>query len=373
MRSTPAATTKPSRRQRPPAAKARASDDERRWAAVVARDAAADGSFVYSVASTGVYCRPSCPSRQARRDNVRFHAGPRAAEAAGFRACKRCRPDDAALGAALPERDARLVAAACRTIESAEEPPTLAALAADAGLSPFHFHRLFKAVAGVTPKAYAAAHRRRRVGAALRTARTVTEAIHEAGFGSATRFYAASDAALGMSPSQYRAGGRDAEMAWAVGDCSLGRVLVAASAKGIAAILIGDDAAALFADLQRRFPHARLVAADRAFERLLADVVSLIEAPRRGHDLPLDIRGTAFQARVWQELTAIPPGETATYAEIAGRIGAPRSVRAVAGACAANPLAVAIPCHRVVRSDGGLSGYRWGIARKRKLLDRERG
>lgn len=353
------------REPRPP--KAADASDRRRWAAVLARDKDADGSFVYSVASTGVYCRPSCPSRQARRDNVSFHDGPRQAEAAGFRPCKRCRPDESSEG----QRRARLVAAACRAIEVAEEPPSLAALAADAGLSPFHFHRMFKSITGLTPKAYAAGHRRSRIREALRGSRTVTEAIHASGFASAGRFYADAAGALGMSPSQYRAGGRDTDMEYAFGRCSLGLVLVAASAVGITAILLGDDQAALIGDLERRFPAARLARAGRKFLRLLADVIDLIEAPGAQHELPLDIRGTAFQIRVWQALRAIPPGVTASYADIARRIGAPRAARAVAGACAANSLAVAIPCHRVVRGNGSLSGYRWGVARKKALLDRE--
>ena len=342
-------------------------DDARCWQAVVARDGSQDDSFVYSVATTGVYCRPSCPSRLARRENVRFHASARKAEAAGFRPCKRCRPDAPSIGS----RHADLVAEACRLIESADAEPSLAELAARAGLGPHHFQRVFKAVAGLTPKAYAAAHRARRVRDALPTSRTVTEAIHDAGFGAASRFYAASADALGMTPSQVRAGGRDAEMRFAVGQSSLGAILVAASARGVTAILMGDDPEALVRDLEDRFPAARIVGADRDFERLVAEVVGLVEAPAIACKLPLDIRGTAFQARVWQALRDIPAGTTTTYAELACRIGAPAAVRAVAGACAANKHAVAIPCHRVVRADGNLSGYRWGVERKRALLDRE--
>lgn len=359
----------PARSKPPPKRRQRtAADDERRWAAVVARDAAADGTFVYSVASTGVYCRPSCASRQARRENVRFHAAPADAEAAGFRPCKRCRPRDASQA----DRHARIVADACRAIEAAETPPSLAALAEAAGLSPFHFHRLFRDIAGMTPKAYATAHRRKRVRARLAEGGSVTTALHDAGFGSAAGFYADSGAALGMAPSQFRDGGRDTAMGFTVTGCSLGRLLVAASARGVTAILIGDDDGALVAELRRAFPNAELDAAPDAFASLVADVVRLVERPCDAPDLPLDIRGTAFQHRVWQALAAIPVGETVTYADVARRIGAPRAVRAVARACAANTLAVAIPCHRVVRSDGGLSGYRWGIDRKRALLDREK-
>jgi AraC family transcriptional regulator of adaptative response/methylated-DNA-[protein]-cysteine methyltransferase len=341
--------------------------ETRRWAAVMARDPAFDGTFYYSVASTGVYCRPSCAARRPKRENVRFHATCADAEAAGFRPCKRCKPNAPSL---QQERAAR-VARACRRIEAAAEAPDLTTLAKAAGLSPYHFHRVFKAITGLTPKAYAAACRQVRVRDHLRKSRSVTEAIHESGFGSAGRFYANASKMLGMTPTRYRTGGADAELQFAVGQCSLGAILVAASSKGIAAILIGDDAAALKRDLQDRFPKAKLVRGDEDFAALIVKVIALVEAPGTSLDLPLDIRGTAFQHRVWTALRDIPAGSTATYAEIAQRIGAPKAVRAVASACAANPLAVAIPCHRVVRSDGGLSGYRWGVARKRALLKKE--
>jgi AraC family transcriptional regulator, regulatory protein of adaptative response / methylated-DNA-[protein]-cysteine methyltransferase len=270
-------------------------------------------------------------------------------------------------------RDPRLatVERACRLIEQADETPSLAALAAAAGLSAWHFHRVFKGATGVTPKEYAAAHRARRARAALEGSRSVTDAIYEAGFASSGRFYEATDRMLGMTPTQFRAGGADTEIRHAVGACSLGLALVAASARGVCAILLGDDAATLRADLGRRFPRARLARGDRAFEAIVARVVACIETPRLGLDLPLDVRGTAFQHRVWRALRDIPAGSTASYAEIARRIGAPGAVRAVAGACAANPVAVAIPCHRVIRNDGGLAGYRWGLPRKRTLLARE--
>ena len=338
-----------------------------RWAAVVARDPSADGGFVYSVATTGVYCRPSCGSRQANPANVRFHDTPAAAEAAGFRPCKRCRPDQASLA----ERNAAKVAAACRLIEAAETPPALADLAQAAGLSPHHFHRLFKATTGVTPADYARAHRADRVRAALPASGSVTEAIYDAGFNAPSRFYETSNRMLGMTPGDYRAGGAGAEIRFAVGDCSLGAVLVAASAKGVCAILLGDDPDALVRDLQDRFPRADLVGGDAGFEATVARVVGFVEQPALGLDLPLDVRGAAFQQRVWRALVDIPPGSTASYADVARAIGAPKAARAVAGACAANALAVAIPCHRVVRSDGGLSGYRWGVERKRALLRRE--
>jgi AraC family transcriptional regulator, regulatory protein of adaptative response / methylated-DNA-[protein]-cysteine methyltransferase len=340
-----------------------------RWALVVARDAAADGILYYSVATTGVYCRPSCAARRANPRNVRFHATAAEAEAAGFRPCKRCRPDE-------PSADARaldLVARACRLIEGAERAPDLATLAAAAGLSPWHFHRVFKRRTGVTPKEYAAAHRETRTRAALASSATVTDAIYEAGFGSSGRFYETAPRLLGMTPTAYRAGGDAAtEIRFATATCSLGAILVAATAKGVCAIFLGDDAAALRADLGERFPRAPLVEGDAAFAATVAQVVAFVEAPRLGLDLPLDIRGTAFQQRVWRALTRIPAGTTATYTEIAEAIGAPRAVRAVAAACAANPLAVVVPCHRVVRRDGGLAGYRWGgVPRKKALLARE--
>jgi AraC family transcriptional regulator of adaptative response/methylated-DNA-[protein]-cysteine methyltransferase len=341
--------------------------DAQRWEAVLDRDARFDGAFFYSVSSTGVYCRPSCSARRPKRENVRFHETWQAAEAAGFRPCKRCRPNGTAPGQDV----AAIVAAACREIEQAETPPTFKALAAAAGLSPFHFHRVFKAATGVTPKAYARAHRRKRVRGALGQSRTVTEAIYDAGFNSNSRFYAGSAESLGMTPSAFRAGGEEAELRFAVGQCSLGAFLVAASGKGIAAILIGDDAEALVHELEDSFPRARLTPGDRGFEGTVAKVVGLVEAPETGFALPLDIRGTAFQERVWAVLRKIPPGTTVSYTDIANKLGMPKAVRAVAAACAANKIAVAIPCHRVVRSDGALSGYRWGIARKERLLARE--
>ncbi|WP_437595093.1 bifunctional DNA-binding transcriptional regulator/O6-methylguanine-DNA methyltransferase Ada [Sorangium sp. So ce1000] len=340
-----------------------------RWAALIARDASADGKFFYSVKTTGVYCRPSCGARPARPENVGFHPTAAAAERAGFRPCLRCKPDQPPLA----ERQAAQVAELCRLIESSEEVPSLEELARHAGLSVFHTHRVFKAVTGVTPKAYAAAHRARRVRAELGKNGTVTQAIYAAGYSSGGRFYEQSNEVLGMTPTMYRAGGARMEIRFAIGECSLGSILVAATARGVCAILLGDDPEELAHDLERRFPRAHLIGTDAGFEQLVAKVVGLVERPRASVELPLDIRGTAFQQRVWQALRGIPGGTTASYAAIADAIGAPGAVRAVAQACAANPLAVAIPCHRVVRSDGGLSGYRWGVERKRALLDREAG
>ncbi|MGK9171491.1 bifunctional DNA-binding transcriptional regulator/O6-methylguanine-DNA methyltransferase Ada [Inquilinus limosus] len=345
------------------------ANDDARWAAVQRRDRAADGAFVYAVRTTGVYCRPSCASRHARRENVSFHLDAAAAERAGFRPCRRCKPNEASLA----ERQTALVVAACRTIETAEEMPSLDELAEAAGLSRFHFHRLFKSVTGVTPKAYADAHRADRMRDELAQTATVTEAIYGAGFNSNGRFYAAAPERLGMTPTAFREGGAGAEIRFAIGECHLGAILVAATDKGIVAIQFGDDPQALLERLQDRFPKARLVGGDAEFEQLVARVVGFVEAPSAGLDLPLDIRGTAFQQKVWQALRGIPPGTTVSYAEIARRIGRPKAVRAVAQACAANDLAVAIPCHRVVRADGDLSGYRWGVSRKQALLEREAG
>ncbi len=346
-------------------------DDEGRWAAVRRRDPRAEGEFVFAVSTTGVYCRATCAARQARRENVNFYATPLEAEAAGYRPCKRCRPD-------LPsraEREAELVAQACRRIEAAEEEPALAALAEKAGLSPHHFHRVFKRVTGVTPKAYAAAHRQSRVQANLAAGSGVTEAIYASGFNSSGRFYEAVSGMLGMTPSAYRKGGEGEEVCQAIGRSSLGCVLVAATRRGVCAILMGDDPAALRADLKARFPKAALVDPAPGFAELVAEVVRFVDDPGRveGLNLPLDIRGTTFQRRVWEALRAIPAGETASYGEIARRVGSPHAVRAVASACGANKIAVAIPCHRVIAADGALSGYRWGVERKRRLLERERG
>ncbi|MFL6575636.1 MAG: bifunctional DNA-binding transcriptional regulator/O6-methylguanine-DNA methyltransferase Ada [Povalibacter sp.] len=342
--------------------------DEERWDAVVRRDSKADGEFFYSVRTTGVYCRPSCGSRRARRENVAFYPSRMAAEKAGFRPCKRCKPDQPS----LTEQYAARIARACRLIESAEEAPGLELLAKAVGVSPYHFHRIFKSLTGLTPKAYATAHRNEKARSQLKKRSSVTEAIYEAGFNSNAPFYAQAKKALGMKPREFRAGGENVVIRFAVAQCSLGAILVAATDKGVCCILLGDDPERLVHDMQDRFPRAQLIGADAAFEKLVAKVIGFVEAPALGLDLPLDVRGTAFQQRVWEALRAIPAGETVSYTEMAKRIGAPKAVRAIAQACAANPVAVAIPCHRVVRNDGALSGYRWGVERKRALLDREK-
>ena len=353
------------------AMRAAKTESDPRWAAVASRDANADGRFFYSVKTTGVYCRPSCGARTPRPENVAFHDKAADAERAGFRPCIRCKPNQAPLA----EQHAATIADLCHFIEDAEQLPTLAQLTHRVGMSTWHLHRIFKAVTGLTPRAYAAAHRARRVRQALDhdgvNDKTITDAIYDAGYNSNGRFYAESNEVLGMTPTAYRDGGTETEIRFAVGECSLGSILVAESDRGVCAILLGDDPSVLTRDLQDRFPRARLTGGDAAFEKHVGQVVGFVEAPALGLDLPLDVRGTAFQQRVWQALRTIRAGETASYADIARRIGSPKAVRAVAQACGANALAVAIPCHRVVRTDGGLSGYRWGVERKCALLERE--
>lgn len=349
-------------------AQAHPAQADPRWQQVVARDASADGTFVYAVRSTGVYCRPSCPSRRANPANVSFHDSPAQAEAAGFRPCRRCHPR----GQSPAEATAAIIAEACRLIEAAEDIPNLEQLADRIGLSPWHFHRQFRKITGLTPRQWAAAHRARKLQGELGDrAATVTGAIYDAGFNSNSRFYEQSQGRLGMTPSTWRKGGQDTEIRFAVAQCALGAILVAESARGICAISLGDDPEPLVRELQDRFPRANLIGDDPDFDARVAQVVGFVEAPGIGLALPLDIQGTAFQERVWQALRQIPAGQSASYADIAKAIGAPRAVRAVAGACAANRIAVAIPCHRILRTDGSLSGYRWGVARKRALLERE--
>src|SRR5262249_32415355 len=342
--------------------------DDSRWRAVQRRDRAADGTFVYCVRTTGVYCRPSCAARLPRRENVMFHATCAEAERTGVRPCKRCRPH----APRLAEAHATVVARACRLIEQAEEPPTLDELAQAVGMSRFHFHRVFKAVTGVTPKAYVAGDRAKRVREELASRDTVTQAIYGAGFNSNGRFYAAAPGLLGMTPTQFRSGGGGHVIRFAGGQGSFSSILLAAPSQGGGAIGFGGEPETVVRPRPDRFPNAHPLGGDKAFERLVAQVVGFVETPARGLDLPLDIRGTAFQQRVWKAIREIPAGSTASYRDLAKRIGAPKAVRAVAQACGANGIAVAIPCHRIVRTDGAVSGYRWGIERKRALLDREK-
>ncbi len=341
------------------------ADDQ--WEAVRRGDKAAQGRFVYAVVTTGVYCRPGCPSRLPRRENVRFYPTNEEAERAGFRPCKRCRPDAASLG----ERQAEAVEKACALIEKAEEAPDFGAIAKKLGMSRHHFHRVFKEMTGVTPGAYYKSLREQRAVNGLGGGGSVTETIYDAGYSSSSRFYETLAPKLGLMPSAFKKGGAGEKIWFAMAECSLGSVLVAATAKGLCCIELGDDPQELVTRFQDRFPQAELVGGDADFERVVAEVVGFVDDPNRGLHLPLHIRGTAFQQKVWDILREIPIGRTMTYAEVAAKAGRPSAVRAVARAIASNKIAVAIPCHRVIRTGGALSGYRWGVERKAALLARE--
>ncbi|HRL22502.1 MAG TPA: bifunctional DNA-binding transcriptional regulator/O6-methylguanine-DNA methyltransferase Ada [Alcaligenes sp.] len=344
------------------------STPAQRWQAVLERDANADAHFVYAVLSTGTYASPSAAARRPKPENVRYFDSPEQAQAAGFRANRHRHADRQELA----QKHRQAVTQACRLIETKQPAPSLNELAAAVELSPYHFHRIFKAQTGLTPHAYAQALRTRRLRHTLDAPQTsITRAIYDAGYGAASRFYEESPTLLGMSARSFRQAGHGNTIRFAIAQCSLGALLVAESERGICAISLGDDAEALLIELQERFKAAQLIGADPQFERRVAQVVALVENPATGLDLPLDIQGTAFQQRVWEILRSIPVGQTLSYTDIAQRLGQPRAVRAVARACATNTLAVAIPCHRVVRRDGDLAGYRWGLERKRSLLDRE--
>src|SRR3954463_2903980 len=336
-------------------------DPSAAWRAVLRRDRAQDGRFVTGVLTTGIYCRPSCAARHPKRENVRFFATGSAAAAAGLRACRRCKPDDVS-------RDAAAVEAALKLIETAEEPPSLEALAARAGYSPFHFHRLFKRATGVTPAAYARGKRARAMTETLTDSRRVTDAIYDSGYSGPARFYAEAKDRLGMTPTRWRDGGRGETIAWATAETSLGTMLVAATGRGICRLSFDEGEA----ELRRRFPNAAIEQGGEAMADLVGRTVAAVEAPERPHELPLDVRGTAFQEAVWRELTRIPPGETRTYAQIAAAVGKPAAVRAAGSANGANHVAVLIPCHRVIRTDGSAGGYAYGLERKARLLERER-
>lgn len=345
--------------------RSRITDDDR-WQSVVDRDVAADGQFVFAVQTTGIFCRPSCRAKHALRKNVSFFADARQALAAGFRPCKRCQPDkDSAQQHRLEK-----IAHACQLLEQ-ESPLTLDELAQQVAMSPYHLHRLFKATTGMTPKAWQQSWRARRLRDALAKGVPVTQAIFNAGFPDSSSYYRKADQTLGMTAKQFRKGGDNVSVRYTLADCSLGRCLVAESERGICAILLGDDDATLVADLHELFPAAQDVPADTDFQQRVREVIAAINARDAPLSLPLDIRGTAFQQQVWQALRAIPCGETMSYQQLASAIGKPKAVRAVASACGANKLAIVIPCHRVIRGDGALSGYRWGIARKALLLQRE--
>lgn len=341
--------------------------EARWWAGVCARDERMDGVFVYAVKTTGIFCRASCAARLPLVKNVEFFADVRAATKAGYRACKRCKPEQIS-----PQHmRAAMVARLCRLIETSESVLTLSELSREAQLSPFHVHRVFTEVTGVTPRAYGEAHRLKRVHKSLRTASSITSAIFDSGYNTSSRFYEKSNKVLGMTPTRFRRGAKNVCIRFAFAKCSLGHILVATTPKGVCAIDFGDSASRLLTDLRERFPYAAIEKADAPTEKLLHRLVKQVENPRKAARLPLDIQGTAFQQRVWAALTQIPVGETRSYAELAQHLGMPNSARAIGQACAANVLAVAIPCHRVVRTNGDLSGYRWGLSRKQTLLDRE--
>ena len=338
--------------------------DDARWERVRARER--DDRFVFAVRTTSIYCRPGCPSRTPARRNVVAFGDAAAAAQAGFRACKRCAPDDVA-----PDADrVRLIRRACALLD-APTPPSLDEVAREVGLSRFHFQRVFRQVAGVTPGEYLRARRAGRFRTQLSAGATVTAAIHDAGYGSASRPYAHD--ALGMTPTRYRAGGRGERVTYAIASCSLGRVLAATTERGVCAIELGDDDETVVAALRCRVPSADLRCDEAALRETVAAVVALVDDPSAPFGLSLDVRGTAFQQRVWKALRTVRPGEPVSYAALARAVGSPHAAQAVGAACAANRLAVAIPCHRAVREDGGLAGYRWGLERKRALLARERG
>jgi AraC family transcriptional regulator of adaptative response/methylated-DNA-[protein]-cysteine methyltransferase len=343
-------------------------DEERCWHAVLARDASRDGAFVWAVRSTGVYCRPSCPVRRPTRAQVAFYPLPEVAERAGYRPCRRCRPDSAGGDAQV-----ELVRRTCRFIAAnLEGPLTLADLGAEADLSPAHLQRVFKRITGISPRQYADACRLGVLKARLRQRRTVTMAMYEAGYGSSSRLYERASAQLGMTPGAYRKGGQAVAIRYTLTDCPLGRLLLAATERGVCAVYLGDEDRALVAELGREFPAADLGRQDETLRPWLDELVQHLSGGQPHLDLPLDVRATAFQWRVWQELRKIPAGSTRTYRQVAEALGAPRAARAVARACATNPVSVVIPCHRVVRGDGSLGGYRWGLRRKQALLEREK-
>ncbi|AKJ42317.1 bifunctional DNA-binding transcriptional regulator/O6-methylguanine-DNA methyltransferase Ada [Pragia fontium] len=343
-------------------------ENDPRWLDVKNKNPNSDGHFVYGIQTTGIYCRPTCPARTPDPDYIEFFDSCELAERHHYRACKRCKPN----GESNQERDSRLITKACRIIEQMDGAINLEELSKRVAMSPSFFHRKFKKITGVTPKQFSTAIRIKNMQHELvKQNESITDAIYNSGFNSGSRFYAATDRSLGMTPGAYREGGKNTKIQFAIAECSLGSILVARSPKGICAISFGDDPTELLNNLQDKFPNADLIGGDTAFENIVARVIEFVENPNTALDLPLDIQGTAFQQRVWKMLLTIPAGTTVSYTELAEMIGSPRSVRAVANACGQNSIAVAIPCHRVVKLDGNLSGYRWGIERKRQLLDRE--
>jgi AraC family transcriptional regulator of adaptative response/methylated-DNA-[protein]-cysteine methyltransferase len=344
-------------------------DVEQLWEAVVARDSHRDGEFVFAVSSTGIYCRPSCPSRRAKRERVSFFLTPEAAEAGGFRACKRCRPREARQA----DPQIELVRTACRLINQSEDQEmTLAELSEKLGVSSFHFQRTFKEVMGITPKQYAATRRVEKFKSGVRRGDSITSALYDAGYGSSSRLYENADEKLGMTPATYGKGGRGARIVYAIADSPLGKLLVAATSSGLCSVKLDDSAAKLEQDLREEFPAAEIKRDDQTLGGSVENVLNHLEGKQPHIDLPLDVRATAFQRQVWEQLRLIPMGQTRSYGEVARTIGQPTATRAVARACATNPVALVIPCHRVVREDKTLGGYRWGIERKKKLLEKER-
>ena len=341
--------------------------DDRRWKAVARREQSADRCFYYAVMTTGIFCRPGCPSRLPKRENVEYFISSQAAMASGYRPCKKCKPT----ATNANEDTERKIIAACRIIENSTAVPKLADLARKLQLSPYYFHRLFKKVVGVTPKQFGSSHRSRRLSNSLKTSRSITDAFYDAGFSSSSGAYDKNQSQLSMKPKEYRAGGVGLTLHYGVAACTFGWIMVAGTDRGICSIEIDDDPALLLQQLQERFPQATVTQAGPGFANLVRDVVKFIKAPQNSFNIPLDIQGTAFQIQVWSILRQIEPGKTMSYTEVAEKIGNPKAVRAVAGACASNKLAVVIPCHRVISKNGELGGYRWGVERKKMLLDNE--
>ncbi len=346
--------------------------DEGYWQAFMQRDGRRDGDFVVAVTSTGIYCKPSCPSRRPKRENVAFYELPEAAEQAGFRACKRCRPQDVAAN----DPQVAMVRDACHYIDEAldadcQGPPSLAEVARQVGRSPHHFQRTFKRYMGISPRDYADAQRLDKLKQGLRDGNGVADALYGAGYGSSSRVYERAPGQLGMTPATFARGGKGAVIGYTLTDCALGRLLVAATETGVCMVSLGDDDAYLLSELENDYPAATLVRDEIVLDQWVKALIACIDGEEPHPDLPLDVRGTAFQWRVWQELMAIPGGETRTYKQIAERIGKPKAARAVGRACATNPVSLTIPCHRAIREDGSLSGYRWGLERKQALLDTE--
>lgn len=343
--------------------------DEKRWYAIVHKEQAAEGSFYYGVKTTGVFCRPGCSSRLPNRENVEYFTSRKAAESAGYRPCKRCKPASNSKN----EEIEQIIIRACKSIVQSNSPLKLKDLAETAGMSPYHFHRLFKMIVGITPKQYASKHQADRFRKCLKSSESITDAIYSAGFSSSSGAYAKKRDHLAMKPRDYRAGGAGVTIHYGLARCDLGWLIVATTRRGVCAIEFSDDPAALPQQVQNRFPQANLQEAGSGFVALIREVIEFIKSPHNSFNMPLDIQGTAFQQKVWNVLRQIKPGETLSYTDVAERIDNPKAVRAVATACASNKLAVVIPCHRVIAKDGTLSSYRWGAERKKRLLENERG